>query len=121
MMTTVTEENFEQAVLASSVPAFVYFSAPWCGICKLVPPILASVQAEWPGLVNLFQVNADENFRLANRYRLRSLPTLLYIESGEVIQRIEGFQSRQAFYAKLTDMAYRHRLETAFTPQSVQR
>ncbi len=121
MMTTVTEENFDQEVLASSVPAFVHFSAPWCGICKLVTPVLTSIQAEWPGPVNLFCVNADENFKLANRYQLRSLPTLLYIERGEVLQRIEGFQSRQAFQAQLKDIAYRQRLETAFTPQSVQR
>ncbi len=121
MMTTVTEENFDREVLASSVPTFVHFRAPWCGLCRLITPVLASIQAEWPGPVQLFDVNADENFRLANRYQLQTLPTLLYIEGGEIVQRIEGFQSREAVSARLKDLAYRHRIETSsFIPQSVQ-
>lgn len=112
MMTTVTEETFNQEVLASSVPVFVHFRAPWCGICRLVSPVLTSFQAERSDQLRLFDVNADENFRLANRYQLKTLPTLLYIENGEVVGRIEGFQGREALRAQLEGVVYRQQLES---------
>jgi len=118
MMTTVTEDNFNQEVLASSVPVLVHFRAPWCSICRLITPIVTSVQAEWPGQLQLFDVNADENFKLANQYQLKTLPTLLYMEKGKVIHRIEGFKTRDAFRSQLEDLAYRYHLETTFLSQS---
>ena len=114
MMTTVTEDNFSQEVLASSVPVFVHFQAPWCGICRLISPILNSYIAKWPIQVRILEINADENFKLANQYQLKTLPTLLYIEEGKVIQRIEGFEGRDAFRAHLDTLACRYRLESTF-------
>ena len=111
MIATVTEENFERDVLTSVVPVFVHFRAPWCSLCRLIVPTLTSFQAEWPGQLRLFDVNADENFRLANQYQLSTLPTLLYLEGGEVLHRIEGFQSREVLRSRLEDIARRHSLE----------
>lgn len=111
MMTPVTEENFNREVLASSVPVLVHFRAPWCGICRLVLPTLDSFQSERTDRLRVFDVNADENLRLANRYQLRTLPTLLYIENGEVMGRIEGFQGRDALRAQLEDIVCRQRLD----------
>jgi thioredoxin 1 len=118
MMTTVTDDTFHQEVLTSSVPVFVHFQAPWCGICRLISPILSSYQAEWPGPLRIFDVNADENLRLANHYQLTTLPTLLLIENGKVLHRIEGFKSRDAFHDQLKDIAYRYRLENTFISHS---
>ena len=122
MMTTVTEDNFNQEVLASSVPVFVHFQAPWCGMCRLISPILNGYKASWPTQVRILEINADENFKLANQYQLKMLPTLLYIEKGQVIQRIEGFKSRDTFRAHLDNLACRYRLESTFestyTPRS---
>ncbi|MEL6775638.1 MAG: thioredoxin domain-containing protein [Cyanobacteria bacterium J06597_16] len=118
MMTTVTEENFNQEVLASSDPVLIHFRAPWCGICRLITPIVNSVQSEWAGNLRLIDVNADENFKLTNQYKLRTLPTLLYMEKGKIIHRIEGFTNHEAFRAQLQDLAYRYRLENAFFSKS---
>ncbi len=115
MMTMVTDENFSHEVLASSVPVLVHFSAPWCGICRLVPPVLHSFRAERPGLIEIIDINADQNFRLANRYQLTTLPTVLYIENGRVLQRIEGFSSREALRAQLEGIKQRNYLESAFS------
>ncbi|MEM8504614.1 MAG: thioredoxin domain-containing protein [Cyanobacteria bacterium P01_D01_bin.1] len=114
-MTMVTDENFSREVLASSVPVLVHFSAPWCGICRLIPPILDSFRTEWPGPIQITDINADQNFRLANRYQLTALPTVLYIENGRVIQRIEGFTTRENFRAQLEGIKRRCYLESAFS------
>lgn len=114
MMTTVTEDNFNQEVLASSVPVFVHFQAPWCGICRLISPILESYKAKWPSQVRILEINADENFKLANQYQLKTLPTLLYIEKGKVVQRIEGFEGRDALRAHLDNIVCRQQLESTF-------
>lgn len=119
MMTTVTEDNFNQEVLASSTPVLVHFRAPWCGICRLISPLLSSYRDEWPGQLHLFEVNADENFKLATQYQLTTLPTLLYIENGEVLHRIEGLKSREGFRDRLEDIAWRYRLENSFTDSPV--
>ena len=118
MMTTVTDDNFQQEVLNSSVPVFVHFRAPWCGICRLISPILNSYQADWPVPLRIFDVNADENFKLANQYQLTTLPTLLYIENGHVIHRLEGFSSRDDFRDRLESITYRYRLENTFISHS---
>ena len=114
-MMTVTDENFGQEVLASSAPVIVHFQAPWCGICRLISPVLNSFQLEWPGSVRVVNVNADENLKLANLYRLKTLPTLLYIENGRVVERIEGFRSREILRRRLDDIACRYRLESTFS------
>ena len=119
MMPTVTEDNFNQEVLASSTPVLVHFRAPWCGICRLISPLLDRYRDEWPGQLHLYEVNADENFKLANQYRLTTLPTLLYIENGEVLHRIEGFKNREGFRDRLEDIAWRYRLKDTFTDSPV--
>ena len=114
-MMTVTDENFGQEVLASSAPVIVHFQAPWCGICRLISPVLNSFQLEWPGSVRVVDINADENLKLANLYELKTLPTLLYIENGTVIERIEGFRSREILRRRLDDIAHRYQLENTFS------
>lgn len=58
----------------------------------MIVPVLQSFETEWAGQVRLLDVNADENLRLSNTYRLSSLPTLLMFDRGEVCQRIESFR-----------------------------
>jgi thioredoxin 1 len=115
MMTTVTDENFSQEVLASSAPIIVHFQAPWCGICRLITPVLQSFQLERPGSVRVVNINADENLKLANLYRIKTLPTLLYIENGNVVERIEGFHGREILRRRLDDIARCDRLENTFS------
>ncbi len=115
VMTTVTDEHFNQEVLSSSTPVVVHFQAPWCGICRLITPVLNAFQTDWPGLIRVIEVNADENLKLANLYKLKTLPTLLYIEQGQVLERIEGFRSRELLRTRLNEIAYRYRLGSTFS------
>lgn len=95
MVLSLNERTFRQEVLESSLPVLVDFSAPWCGLCRVIQPLLREFQAEWSGQVKLVKVNADDNLKLVTTYRIKSLPTLLFFEGGQVIQRFDHFQGRE--------------------------
>jgi thioredoxin 1 len=95
MMLSVNEISFAEVVLNSPRPVLVNFWAPWCGLCRLVTPILSQVQTQWHGNLQIVNINADDNLRLANTYRLKNLPTLLLFEKGQVIYRLDSFQTRE--------------------------
>lgn len=61
----------------------------------MITPLLNHFQSEWEGHIRLVDINADENLRLANQYRLTTLPTLLFIENGEVFQRLDSFRGKE--------------------------
>ena len=95
MMLSVNEKSFPKLVLESSRPVLVYFWAPWCGLCRLIQPTLLSWQNDCQGAIQSVGVNADNNFKLANSFRLRSLPTLILFDRGVPVHRLEEIHSRE--------------------------
>lgn len=100
-MKLISEADFEAQVLQATVPVIVHFSAPWCGLCRLVEPLLTQLHQQYDSQVRVVEVNADESLVLASRYRLRMLPTLLVMWKGQVQHRLEQFQSRDQLYQQL--------------------
>lgn len=94
-MLSVNEKNFREEVLEAGVPVLVNFWAPWCGICRLIEPQLLKFQTNWRGELKLVSINADQNIKLATKYRLKTLPTIILFEKGEVLNRFEHFQGRE--------------------------
>lgn len=95
MILSVNEKSFPKLVLESSRPVIVYFWAPWCGLCRLIQPTLFSWQNDCQDAIQLVAVNADDNFKLANSFRLRSLPTLIIFDRGVPVHRLEEIHSRE--------------------------
>ena len=95
MVLSVSERTFAQEVFQASTPVLVHFWAPWCGLCRAIDPTLTIFEAQWAGKVKLLGVNADQCFKLANTYRLTSLPTLILFEGDKVLFRLERYQGRE--------------------------
>ena len=104
MFRIVSEKNFNKEVLGSSQPVLVHFSAPWCGLCRMINPMLNQLQSSQKNPIKIVIINADENFKLANTYQLKNLPTLLLFENGRITERLDDFNSREGIFATLEAM-----------------
>lgn len=86
----VSDSDFEETVLQSSIPAIVDFWAPWCGPCKMVAPTLDKLAKEYAGELLVAKVNTDENQKWAFEYQVQGIPTMFFISSGKIVHRQVG-------------------------------
>jgi len=98
---TLTDENFQQEVINSGKPVLVDFWASWCGPCLALGPTIEQLADEYQGRVKVGKLNVDENPAVAQRFGIRSIPTLLVFEGGQVVDQSVGLVPKQALEEKL--------------------
>lgn len=98
---TIKDGDFREKVLESDRPAVVDFWAQWCAPCKRLDVVLQEMAREYEGKVSFFKVDVNESNMTASRYAVRSLPMLLFFESGEIVDRAVGSLSREMLVDKL--------------------
>jgi len=101
----INEANFESEVLQSNQPVLVDFWAEWCGPCKMLSPVFDEIALEQAGRVKVAKVNVDSNPRLAARFAIQSIPTLLYFMGGELRDQTVGVLNKRAIVAKLEKLS----------------
>jgi thioredoxin 1 len=89
-MTTVTTDNLQTIVTESTKPVFVDLYAEWCGPCKMISPIVDELAKEYGDKIEFVKLNVDENPVSAAAFGVRSIPTLLVFDKGELVKRHSG-------------------------------
>lgn len=97
----VSDANFDEEVIASSTPVLVDFWAPWCPPCRMLSPVMDEIAAEKEGVAKIVKVNVDENQELAKRYKVQSIPLLLFFKGGELKDQLLGAANKKTLLSKL--------------------
>lgn len=98
---TFTDDSFTDDVLNADQPVLVDFWAPWCGPCRALTPTISALAEEFEGRAKVGKLNVDENPETAATYGVRSIPTLLIIHNGEVVEQVVGVVPKDRLAGKL--------------------
>ena len=90
----VNKNNFQEEVMQSDKPVLVDFWAPWCGPCRMVGPILDEIAEEREDL-KICKINVDEESELASQFQIASIPTLLVVKEGKIVNKSLGARPKQ--------------------------
>lgn len=97
----ITNENFEREVLNSDKPVLIDFWAPWCGPCRMLSPTIAEIAEEYKDKVKVGKVNVDEEGELATIFRVSSIPLLVVMKKGKVVNSSVGVRPKNQIVGML--------------------
>ena len=96
----INNNNFHNEVMSSEKKVLLDFWAPWCGPCRMVVPMVEEIAKERPD-IKVGKINVDENPELATRFSIMSIPTLVVMENGKIVNQATGARPKNAILAML--------------------
>jgi len=96
-----TDNNFNDEALSSDIPVLVDFTATWCGPCKMLSPIIDELAKDYDGKIKIGKLDTDANRNTSSKYNIMSVPTLLFIKGGKVVDTAVGVLPKAALEARL--------------------
>ncbi|MBI4215814.1 MAG: thioredoxin [Chloroflexi bacterium] len=97
----VNETNFEDQVVKAAKPVMVDFWAAWCAPCRMVAPVVEKLAKEFDGRITVAKLNVDENPKVAARYGIRSIPTVIIFKGGKPVDQVVGARLEGEFRSRL--------------------
>src|ERR1700744_123819 len=101
MALELTDTNFQEKVISSDKLTIVDFWAEWCGPCRAIGPVIEELSKEYDGKINVGKVNVDHNPQLSINYGITSIPAILFIKGGKVVDKLVGAQPKSNFVKKI--------------------
>jgi thioredoxin 1 len=99
----VDDSSFDQIVLQAKTPVLVDFWATWCAPCRMVAPIIDELAEEYSGRISFAKVDVDQNLKIATRYSIMSIPTLLIFKKGAPVSHLVGYKPKEDLKRTLDD------------------
>lgn len=96
MINEIKDSNFVETIKNSSEPVVVDFWASWCGPCKMLAPVIDEISGELGDKAKFFKLNVDENPVTSTQYKIASIPTVMILKNGEVVDTLVGFRPKDA-------------------------
>lgn len=96
-----TDTNFKTNVLESNKLSVIDFWAEWCGPCRAIGPVIEELAKEYSDKVNIGKVNVDNNPEVSTTYGITSIPAILFVKGGKVVDKLVGAQPKSNFVKKI--------------------
>jgi len=96
-----TDANFTKEVLDSDKLSVIDFWAEWCGPCRAIAPVIEELAKQYDGKVNVGKVNVDHNPQISMNYGITSIPAILFLKGGKVVDKLVGAQPKSNFVKKI--------------------
>ena len=88
-------------IIQSNKPVLIDFFAEWCGPCRMIGPVIEELHHEYEGKALVGKVNVDANIDVASKFGVKSIPTILFIKNGQVVDKLVGAQPKHSFIKRI--------------------